>query len=88
MRTATIACLVICGLLGCDKSKDNQTALIASSPVATQAVPAAPPVVTAVAVADSTAIPTQEDYETAAEAAITPSNVIQELDRLQKEIGQ
>lgn len=83
--TISVMVVVALGILGCDKSKDQQiTPLIDSIPVSPSSALVAAPVVAA----DTQAVPVQEDYEVAAESAITTDNASQELDKLQKEIGQ
>lgn len=85
----SFAIVIFMGLIaiGCDDSKKSEpsalpSSVVAPSPTSAAAVPAS----TGTAVAG--AIPAEEDFETKAEASITPANANEELAKLDKEIGQ
>ena len=80
-RTLALGCaLLLFGAVGCskkDKSNASPTSALAS---ASAAAPAD-------SVADSQ-IPTEEDYEEEAAQKVTAQNMDDQLDKLEKEIGQ
>jgi hypothetical protein len=81
---------VLAGLAGCSKSKDankdkDKSAKTEQSESGETAAAVKPP---EPSVPDE-AIPTEEDFEAAVESQIKPeSNLPQELDKLEKEIGE
>ena len=90
MKSMLGRCVFALLLLGCQKSEDKQnTALIESTAPPAAASPVAASVVT-VATNDVSAIsvPVEEDFEQKAEVTVNASTANQELDKLEKEIGQ
>jgi len=85
MRTIVLLCIAVSLSVSCQKNEDASKPLIQAS-----AAPSAAPAPVAVASTPSAlpSIPIEEDFEQKAEAAITASNVNQELDKLKQEIGQ
>ncbi len=79
-----LALALVSSISACNKSNDNSNPPLADmASVASPVTSAATPMV-----ADSAQIPTEEDFEVAAEKAITASNLNDELAKLQKEIDQ
>ncbi len=90
MKSILISCVIVLSLAGCNKkSNDNQNAaLIASATPPAVASVAAPVAAAAPTEVSAASVPVEEDFEQKAETAITPSSTTQELDKLEKEIGQ
>ena len=87
MKFKLTTCMLVVLLMGCQKSADKQnSALIESAAPPPAASPAAAGAVTSGDVSAS-ALPVEEDFEQKAEATVTASTVNQELDKLEKEIG-
>ncbi len=83
MRTLILASLTatLALVIGCQKSEPAPAAATTSAPAEAANTPAV-----------ATDVPTPEDYEAAAEKTIaptaTPGVLTQELDKIEKEIGQ
>jgi hypothetical protein len=78
VSVACISALFFCGMLaGCKKPA---AATVASAAPSVTAAPAPAPA--------STGLPTSEDFEEAAGNEINPSNMEQELEKLEKDIGR
>ena len=89
MKSMLTNYMLVVLLVGCQKSADKQnSSLIESAAPPPAASPAA--AVAAVTSSDvsASAVPVEEDFEQKAEATVTASTVTQELDKLDKEIGQ
>jgi hypothetical protein len=78
-------CLAVTACKKKEETEELPTPLPSTAPVAT-AAPAPTPEPAATAAADPQDIPTVEDFEEEAAEDITPSNMEDELDKLEKEI--
>lgn len=84
-----LALALVLSAVGCQKKEEAAPAPAASAPAVVQ--PAAPPAAPAPAAPVPVALgdlPTVEDFEQQAQDEINPQNMDQELDRLEREIGQ
>lgn len=86
MRLALAGYVLAISLVGCQKSSGKQD----PSPTGATAsnLLAAPVAVVAAQDPNASNVPVEEDFERMAEATINASTVNQELDKLEKEIGQ
>lgn len=90
MRTSTIiATLGLFALAACDKPKADETAHAQASASQAAVAPtvSAAPTPVAMTSAEIAAIPTQEDYEAAAEKSVTKANASAVLDALEKDLA-
>ena len=77
---AALAMLFALGLLSCDKPADKTTSTTTTPPAGSGA--------SATPAAGDEGVATEEDFEDEAEQKITSANAAEELDKLEKEIGQ
>ncbi len=88
MKFKLTTCMLVVLLMGCQKSADKpSSALIESAAPPSAASPTAAAAAVASSDVSASAVPVEEDFEQKAEATVTASTVNQELDKLEKEIG-
>jgi hypothetical protein len=103
MRVTLFSCIFVLSLVSCQKKADTQNtpliesavpppaaSVVATPPVASSAEPAPAEAVAAAAPAavNAATAPVEEDFEQKAQATITTSSVVQEIEKLDKEIGK
>ena len=89
MKRILVSCIIIASTMSCQKNADTQkTALIESAVPPAAAPPAAPVAAVAAGEVSAASVPVEEDFEQKAEATISATSTKQELDKLDKEIGQ
>ena len=92
MKSLTWCCgsmLALCLLLGCEKKQETPSAPAAEASAAAQnptPAPAAPDKMLAATTLDLTKVPVQEQFEQDAETEVTPANLEQQLEGMEKEL--
>jgi hypothetical protein len=82
----TLACFGVA--LACEKPQAPSPTPAAEAPAAKPAAPsAASPTVATAPVVEVAAVPAREDFEEEAERAVTPANLEQQLEALEKEVS-